>query len=634
MTMLLPIKYPFLRQAYKHVIGFVYLFAWQQLFFLLYFWNRTFNLEGWSTFASLWHAVPLSLSTACYLSALYLPFFFTFSLWKEHTIWKGLWKGLSAILITLTTIIFCVDIVVYEEMGIKLNYKILFHLQNPVEVITSVSTKTWLIGIMCISVFSHWFYRRFEKRTFKQLYENETRTLAPFSYLRNGIEIVLVLGLLFLGIRGGWRPIPINESNVYYSNKQVLNDAAVNPSWTLMHSYLNNIQAGDKNPYHFMEDGTAAAIVDSLYQVYENDSCNTLFGVNKPNIALLILEGWSANVVESCGGDASLTRNFDALSKEGLLFTQAYCSGHTSDQGVPAVLSGFPAQPITTILANNSKYPHLPCINRDLKQLGYRASFLFGGQLTYGNIKSYLYYEGFDEIKEQDNFNAPSELVGKLGIHDEFMFKAWGEQMAKEPQPFLSVLFTASTHSPFDGNYPRRIKGGGEEHEYINSIYYADSCLGAFFNWAKLQTWYANTIFVIVADHGHHSPREHDYACLSHYQIPLLICGGGLNKSYVGKTHTQVVSQTDIAHTLLHASGLSSHSYRWSKSLLNPKEPFAFFDFYEGYGWVDLNGGLVWNKLAGEKYTTDTYPTGVTKEKAQLKSRALLQDIFAKYLSY
>ena len=464
MIVLLPIKYPFLRQAYKHVIGFVYLFAWQQLFFLLYFWNRTFNLEGWSTFASLWHAVPLSLSTACYLSALYLPFFFTFSLWKENNIWKGLWKGVSAILITLTTIIFCVDIVVYEEMGIKLNYKILFHLQNPVEVITSVSTKTWLIGIMCISVFSHWFYRRFEKRTFKQLYQNETSALAPFSYLRNGVEIVFVLGLLFLGIRGGWRPIPINESNVYYSNKQVLNDAAVNPSWTLMHSYLNNIQAGDKNPYQFMEDGIAAAIVDSLYQVNENDSCKTLFGVNKPNIALLILEGWSANVVESCGGDADLTRNFDALSKEGLLFTQAYCSGHTSDQGVPTIISGFPAQPITTILANNSKYPHLSCINRDLKQIGYRSSFLFGGQLTYGNIKSYLYYEGFDEIKEQDNFNAPSVLVGKLGIHDEFMFKAWGEQMAKEPQPFLSVLFTASTHSPFDGKYPRRITGGGEEN--------------------------------------------------------------------------------------------------------------------------------------------------------------------------
>jgi phosphoglycerol transferase MdoB-like AlkP superfamily enzyme len=158
--------------------------------------------------------------------------------------------------------------------------------------------------------------------------------------------------------------------------------------------------------------------------------------------------------------------------------------------------------------------------------------------------------------------------------------------------------------------------------------------LGAFFNWAKLQTWYANTIFVIVADHGHHSPREHDYACLSHYQIPLLICGGGLNKAYVGKAHAQVVSQTDIAHTLLHSSGLSSASYRWSKSLLNPKEAFAFFDFYEGYGWVDLNGGLVWNKLAGEKYTTDTYPVGTSKEKAQLKSRAHLQDIFAKYLSY
>jgi phosphoglycerol transferase MdoB-like AlkP superfamily enzyme len=632
--MLFPIKYPFIRQAYKHVIGFVYLFAWQQLFFLLYFWNRTFNIEGWSTFGSLWHALPLHLSTACYLSALYLPFFFTFSKWKDNTIWKGLWKGLSAILITLTTIIFCVDIVVYEEMGIKLHYKILFHLQNPVEVVTSVSTKTWLIGIMCISVFSHWFYRKFHKRTFKLLYEKDTRTISPFSIVRNGIEISLLIGLLFLGIRGGWRPIPINESNVYYSNKQVLNDAAVNPSWTLMHSYLNNIEAGDKNPYEFMKGETASTIVDSLYRNYNQDSCTNLFSINKPNIALLILEGWSANVVASCGGDAGLTPNFDALSKEGLLFTQAYCSGHTSDQGIPAILSGFPAQPITTIIANNSKYPHMPCLNKDLKQIGYHSSFLFGGQLTYGNIKSYLYYEGFEEIKEQDNFNAPNELVGKLGIHDAFMFKAWGEQLTKQQQPFLSVLFTASTHSPFDGQYMRRISGGGEEHEYINSIYYADSCLGSFFNWAKLQAWYSNTIFIIVADHGHHSLREHDYASVSHYQIPLLICGGGLNKAYVGKIHPQVVSQTDIAHTLLHASKISSANYRWSKSLINAKEPFAFFDFYEGYGWVDPNGSLVWNKLAGDKYTTDTYPASISKEKAQLKSRAYLQDVFAKYLSY
>ncbi len=634
MIMLFPIRYPFLRQAYKHVIGFVYLFVWQQLFFLLYFWNRTFNLESWSTFNSLWHALPLHLSTACYLTALYLPFFFTFSKWKDNEVWQGLWKGLSAIVITLTTIIFCVDIVVYEEMGIKLHYKILFHLQNPVEVITSVSTKTWLIGIMCISVFSHWFYRRFQKRTFESLYKNETRSLAPFNWLRNSLEIILLIGLLFLGIRGGWRPIPINESNVYYSSKQVLNDAAVNPSWTLMHSYLNNKQAGDKNPYQFMDDKTASQIIDTFYTPNQYDSCSTLFSVHKPNIAILILEGWSANVVASCGGDAGLTSNFDALSKEGMLFTQAYCSGHTSDQGIPAILSGFPAQPITTILSNNSKYPHLPCLNRDLKPLGYHSSFLFGGQLTYGNIKSYLYYEGFDEVKEQDNFDAPSELVGKLGIHDKYMFKAWGNQLAKEQQPFLSVLFTASTHSPFDGKYIRRVNGGGDEHEYINSIYYADSCLGAFFNWAKLQPWYSNTIFIIVADHGHHSPREHDYACVSHYQIPLLICGGGLNKKYAGSIHGQVVSQTDIAHTILHAANISSATYRWSKSLLNPKEAFAFFDFYEGYGWVDGNGALVWNKLAGEKYTTDTYNAGAIKEKAQLKSRAHLQDVFAKYLSY
>ena len=632
--MLSPVRYPFLRQAYRHCISFVYLFFWQQLFFLLYFWDRTFNLEGWSTFNSLWHALALHLSTACYLTVLYLPFIFTYRKWKNEVIWQGLWKGLTGLLITLTTIIFCVDIVVYEEMGIKLHYKILFHLQNPVEVITSVATKTWIIGIMCITVLSHWFYRRFEKRTLQALYINDHREMAPLQWTRNGVEIIVLCGLLFLGIRGGWRPIPINESNVYYSNKQVLNDAAVNPSWTLFHSYLNNHQAGDKNPYQFMEDATAFTIVDSLYAANEDDSCSTLFNCQKPNIALLILEGWSANVVASCGGDAGLTPRFDQLSKEGLLFTQAYCSGHTSDQGIPAVLSGFPAQPITTILANNSKYPHIPCINRPLKQNGYSSSFLFGGQLTYGNIKSYLYFEGFDEIKEQDNFSAPSGVVGKLGIHDEYMFDAWGKQLSKQQQPYISVLFTANTHSPFDGPYERSIKGGGEENEYINSIRYADSCLGVFFNWAKLQSWYANTLFVVVADHGHHSPREHDYASTSHYQIPLLLLGGALNKNYIACNHHGIVSQTDIAHTLLHALGIDSRSFRWSKSLLAPRESFAFFDFYEGYGWLDAHGALVWNKLAGEKFTTDTYAEGVYKEKARLNSRAHLQDIFAKYLSY
>ena len=112
------------------------------------------------------------------------------------------------------------------------------------------------------------------------------------------------------------------------------------------------------------------------------------------------MEGWSAYGIKSFGGD-NFAPFMDSLSRQGIRFSKFYPAGYVSDQGIPAVLSSFPCNPHISIINQSSKSAKLPCINEDLKKEGYQSGFMFGGDLTYGNIKSYIYNKKFDVVKEE-----------------------------------------------------------------------------------------------------------------------------------------------------------------------------------------------------------------------------------------
>jgi phosphoglycerol transferase MdoB-like AlkP superfamily enzyme len=402
----------------------------------------------------------------------------------------------------------------------------------------------------------------------------------------------------------------------------------VNNGFNLYISVFENLQNFNNDPYVFMKDEEAARIVKNLYLV-RSDTTIGILKNTRPNVVLIILESWSADLVNELGGARGITPEFSKLAGEGLLFDSIYASGARSEQGMASVFGGFPAHPISSITVQPDKFVKLPSLVKEFKKQGYSSSFYFGGQLIYGNIKGYIFFNGFDQIMEGKDF--PSSIPrGKLGIHDEYTLSYMVNDLKNFKQPFFASLFTVSTHSPWDQPYPKPLTWGDNEREYINAALYTDHSLGEFISNAKKQPWYPNTLFIFVADHSHNSYRNWHPQTREYHKIPLLIYGEVLKEEFRGKRWHMLGNQHDIAATLLAQVKLKSDSFHYSKNLLNPhSRKFAYYSTDDGVGWIRPYAYFTYDKGMNIYYdwTDPKTPDSVRQE-----GKAYLQVVFGEYM--
>lgn len=477
----------------------------------------------------------------------------------------------------------------YGEWKTKLSYKALTYLRNPDEVFNSVSNNIIVLLIVSwigISVIFYLVYIRWFKFG---LPANKSKTF----HLLWQVPVLLIF--LFLGIRGGLREIPITTSAAYFSNHNILNIAAVNPAYNLMVSTLDAQSFNKDNLFKSMPDELARQVVDELHQT-DCDSTVSILKVEKPNIVVILLESWSADLIESLGGEPGITPNFSKLEQEGLLFTNFYASANRSQQAIGSLFAGMPGLPITTITNHPEKYRSLPSMVKLLNDKGFHTSFYFGGQLIYGNILSYLIYNEFDLIVEGKDI--PKDFPrGKLGVHDSYMLPWYAQQLNELAEPFFSTVFTLSSHSPYDFPMEHVIHWPKLEKDFINSAHYTDQALGDFFALARQQPWYDRTLFLILADHSHNTYRNHPIETFEYRKIPLLITGPALKDSLKGKQFDLISGNTDVPATLMAQLGIDHSEFFWSKNLMNKcYRPFAYFETNEGLGFKTPEGYFVWNK--------------------------------------
>jgi phosphoglycerol transferase MdoB-like AlkP superfamily enzyme len=263
-----------------------------------------------------------------------------------------------------------------------------------------------------------------------------------------------------------------------------------------------------------------------------------------------------------------------------------WSAGARSEQGMASIFGGFPAHPVSSSTVQPDKYPALPSLPKNLEKAGYSTAFYFGGQLIYGNIKGYIYFNGFDKIMEGENF--PDSLPrGKLGIHDQFTLGYLARDLGTLREPFFASLFTVSTHSPWDQPYPKPLKWGDNEQEYINGALYTDHCLGNFFREVRTKPWYANTLFIIVADHSHNSYYNWHPNTREYHRIPMLFVGGSIKPEFRGTRWSKMGNHHDLPAIISAQLELPANEFRWSKNLFNPYAPdFAYFTNEDGAGWI------------------------------------------------
>ena len=474
-------------------------FVFARIFFLLYYLEKTKEI-GWAeSLKTFFYGFQLDLSFASYLSA--IPFLLvTFS--KIIASKKMIFSinFFTYFCIIFISLLLFIDAGLYQAWGVRLDTSLLPYLNTP-ELMISSASKTQLIsgiiGWMMVSVSFSLLYKLIIIPNSVSVTHKSWKEFPVF---------LLIFGTLIIPIRGGFQLIPINQSNVYFSENMFANHASLNYTWNFFNTITHKTDG--ENPYVTFPTLIANTIIENSRKPLLADPKTDILTTPKPNIVLILWESLSAKVVGSLGGELDVTPNLDCLSKEGMLFTNFYANGDRTDKGIPAILSGYFPQPVERIMRMPNKTRSLTMLPKKMHELGYETSYYYGGDLNFGNMNTYLRNAGISKIVDGNQFDE-EDWNSKWGAHDHVFMQRFEDDLSTEQkEPFFKIALTLSSHEPYEIKGDYKFGKDTEDNLYRSAHHYTDSIIGKFVDFAKTQTWYKNTLIVIMADHGHNSPAH------------------------------------------------------------------------------------------------------------------------------
>ena len=376
----------------------------------------------------------------------------------------------------------------------------------------------------------------------------------------------LVAGLLVLGVRGTLSHRPVNISTAAFSNENLLNQLALNSTYTAAYAlYAFHYEADSGAVYGKMNPERVLAIVRRASGIPEASFTDPALPTShrvaatqqrgRPlNLVILLEESLGAQFV-GCLGGLPLTPEIDALAREGLLLTRHYGTGTRTVRGIEAVVSGFPPSParstVKMSLSQRGFFTPADLLGRH----GYETFFFYGGESHFDDMRTFFQGNGFARIVDQPMFKAP-EFAGVWGVSDEDLSRRAVEDLAAlsagGDKPFCAVLLSTSNHVPFefpDGRIELYEQPKQTQH---NAIKYADHAIGVFFRAARQQAFFKDTVFLVVADHDIRTVGD-SLVPVRSFHLPALIIGPGFAP---GTTYDRVCSQLDLLPTILPRLGL------------------------------------------------------------------------------
>ncbi len=599
-------------------------FAFFRLWFVAWMHKEARGEWPWEAF---WHALPLDLSAAAYLTlpAVLLTCAGSIRGKKGYYRAERAFRVLYFLLIVLALIVYGANVFLYEEWQTPINSRAYAHFRIPGAMLSSMST-AFKVGAGALLFILTWMWWRL----FRQLVGR--MILAPPQRPTSIGGALLLCAGLFLLMRGGFGRLPINESSVCYSSDGFKNDAAINAGWYFVHSLIETNRAVNR---YVAGDAEAArqAVADLLPEAPRQEApVGWLDGSiqrRRPNVVLILLESMTAQVIAELGGAPGVCPNFSRLAQEGILFEHCYGSGYRTDQGLVSVLSGFPALPDHSVVFLPSKAQKLPTLTRSLRQVGYSTAFLYGGELAFANMGWWLRHQGFEHVLSVRDFEA-EDVTQLWGVDDGRLFKRGLEELGRLPEPFFAALLTLSLHAPYDVPGQQYRPGSTDREKFLRCAAFADAALGYFFEEAARQPWYANTLFILVADHGHPLPGRVSMKWPRSRHVPLLFFGPPIAPPWRGRCVNVTGNHHDLPATLLRELGLDRRSFRWSRDLFSSVgRSFAYYSNESGLGWVTPAGNGFFD-FKTRRWSHASYPP--LAEQERLQARAYLQVLYDDFL--
>lgn len=388
---------------------------------------------------------------------------------------------------------------------------------------------------------------------------------------------LLMIGLGVLGIRGGFQEGVLRPADAFkHSSSFAVGYLTLNSTYTTLSSLvLRPIQRVEKMP-----EAEARGIVREMVYSPDEEPVDPDYPflrkktpsqpMRRLNVVILLMESWTwANVGPQEGG-ITRTPEFDALTKEGTLFTNFLSTGHKSNAAIPSILTSVPSLFRQPVIGSREELTRFRGLGSILAEHGYSTSFHYGVDKTIMGFDAYAALAGYDRYFSVEDYptNGADVHDGRWGIFDELYFLFTVEKLDELPEPFTSLVFSMSPHDPYvlPANRKEMFAEYEDETGYQRLLRYSDFALGRFFEAARQRSWFENTIFLILADHTRFSPPNSYYESI---HIPLLVYAPGIVEPGVDDT---IGSQADILPTVLDLLHVPTVHASMGRSLLDRGE--------------------------------------------------------------
>lgn len=452
-------------------------------------------------------------------------------------------------------------------------------------------------------------------------------------YALQTIALALSVGLTIAGMRGGFttavRPITLSNANQYVTHSI---DAGIvlNTPFSIMRTIGK--KAFVEKEYLSEEEA------ERLYSPLHLPTDSTEFVPR--NVVIFILESF---------GKQAMARGrmpfLDSLAHVGSSFEYSYSSGRKSIDGMPSVLSSIPSF-VEPFFLTPASLNDLSGIAGELsRHKGYHSAFFHGaengsmGFQAFSTATGFAEYYGRTEYNQDSRYHGDADFDGTWAIWDEEFLQFYCDKMSEMPEPFVTSVFTATSHPPYA--MPERYKDifPPTEPRIFAGISYTDHALRLFFEKAQQQPWFRNTLFVLTADHTSESIDPEFMSDLGRYKVPIVFYAPGMEELNGGVDSTRIVSQTDIMPTILGLLGYDQPYVAFGQDVLHctPAETFAV-NYVTATGYYQLMYGDWMLQFDGEqlvhayRFKEDVLQERDLKEQCPDECLNLLKSLIQQYM--
>ncbi|MCF8981455.1 sulfatase-like hydrolase/transferase [Pseudomonas syringae] len=418
-----------------------------------------------------------------------------------------------------------------------------------------------------------------------------TRSIAPW-YVRIGV-FFLVLIVAVICARGTLRQgPPLRWGDAYTTESNFANQLGLNGTLTLITAAKSRMSEDRDNiwkatlPQADAQQTVRDMLLTSHDKLVEPDIAAVRRDFTPPaentlpirNVVVILMESFAGHSVGALGSDANITPNFDRLSKEGLLFDHFFSNGTHTHQGMFATMACFPNLPGFEYLMQTPEGSHKLSGLPQLLSAGrnYDDVYVYNGNFAWDNQSGFFSNQGMTNFVGREDFVNPVFSDPTWGVSDQDMFDRGAQELKarQDGKPFYALLQTLSNHTPYalPENLPvERVTGHGSLDEHLTAMRYSDWALGQFFEKAKKEPYFKNTLFVVLGDHGFGNNRQLTEMDLGRFNVPMLLIGPGVQEKF-GERSSIVGTQVDVVPTIMGRLGGQTRNQCWGRDLLNLPE--------------------------------------------------------------